>query len=542
MKSLNIKILGVAETHWNNSVEDTFQQNGYVIIHSSRKDEIRRQGVAIVIEKELSKCMTSYTLISERIMSVSLKTHTGLVTIIQVYAPDSTYDDDEVENFYNILQKKIDNIPKKSTILLIGDFNARVGTDYTESMPEVVGKYSLGETNELGLRLLQFFSLNKYVLTNTIYKHKPNRRFTWISPNGKTKSQIDFIITSQDDKKIFKNSRSYQSADIGSDHSLVMANVKLTGKFQRKPKLKGKQYDVEKLTNDNKLAESFKVTIGGAFPPLIAFEDQEINQLYEQFKNETNRITESLVGIKRNPKTEGLGKDVEDLCKQRRNARLVYLKDPNNTNARETYKSLNKLVKRGIKTFKKKKLEHKIQMMEQDFYQNNSYNLFKSVKELEGIPKKAIHTVTDKQGKKLTNINSVLKRWKEHFEEHLNKEFPHHEAAIDETNENNHRDEPLDPITKDEVRRSISVMKNHKAPGADAISAEVLKADGDKMIKFLVMLFNKVWREENPPLEWSKMIVTPVHKKGNKTDPSNYRAISLLSYLVMYSATYFSKE
>ena len=163
------------------------------------------------------------------------------------------------------------------------------------------------------------------------------------------------------------------------------------------------------------------------------------------------------------------------------------------------------------------------------FPPNNSYNLFKSVKELEGIPKKNIHTVTDKQGKKLTNINSVLKRWKEHFEEHLNKEFPHHEAAIDEINENNHGDEPLDPITKDEVRRSISAMKNYKAPGADAMSAEVLKAGGDEMIKFLVMLFNKVWREENPTLEWSKMIVTPVHKKGNKTDPSNYRAISLLS-------------
>ena len=238
MKSLNIKILGVAETHWNNSVEDTFQQNGYVIIHSSGKDEIRRQGVAIVIEKELSKCMTSYALISERIMSVSLKTHTGLVTIIQLYAPDSTYDDDEVENFYNILQKKIHNIPKKSTILPIGDFNARVGTDYTESMPEVVGKYSLGETNERGLILLQLCSLNKYVLTNTIYKHKPNRRFTRISPDGKTKSQTDFIITSQDDKKIFKNSRSYQSADIGSDHLLVMAN-KAYWKVSRKTKIEG---------------------------------------------------------------------------------------------------------------------------------------------------------------------------------------------------------------------------------------------------------------------------------------------------------------
>ena len=92
--------------------------------------------------------MTSYTLTSERIMSVTFKTNTGLVTIIQVYAPDSSYDDDEIENFYDILQQKIDNIPKKSTIILIGDFNTRVGTNHAESMPEVVGKYSLAETNE----------------------------------------------------------------------------------------------------------------------------------------------------------------------------------------------------------------------------------------------------------------------------------------------------------------------------------------------------------------------------------------------------------
>ena len=135
MKSFNIKRLGVAETHWNNSVEDTFQQNGYVIIHSARKDVIRSQGVAIVIEKGLSKCMTSYALTSERIVIVTLKTNTGSVTIIQEYAPVPNYDDDEVENFYNILQQEIHTIPKKSMVLLIGDFNARVGTNYTESMP-----------------------------------------------------------------------------------------------------------------------------------------------------------------------------------------------------------------------------------------------------------------------------------------------------------------------------------------------------------------------------------------------------------------------
>ena len=94
-----------------------------------------------------------------------------------------------------------------------------------------------------------------------------------------------------------------------------------------------------------------------------------------------------------------------------------------------------------------------------------------------------------------------------------------------EINKNNQPDIPLEPITKEEVQRSISAMKNCKAPGADAIFAEVLKAGGDEMTKFLLMLFNNIWREENPPLEWS----TPAHKKGNKTNPSNYRAISLLS-------------
>ena len=193
----------------------------------------------------------------------------------------------------------------------------------------------------------------------------------------------------------------------------------------------------------------------------MAFEDQEINQLYKKFKYETNGITESIAGIKRNPKTEGLGKEVENLCKQRRNARLVHIKDPNNFNARETYKSLNKIVKRETKNFKKKKLEQKIQAMEQDFHKNNSYNLFKTVKDLEGAPKKTIHTIIDKQGKKQTNITEVLKCWEEHFQQHLNKEFSHHLSAIDEINVSN-QPEPLEPISKEEIQGSIHAMKNDK--------------------------------------------------------------------------------
>ena len=84
------------------------------------------------------------------------------------------------------------------------------------------------------------------------------------------------------------------------------------------------------------LLKASKWQLGAAFAPLMAFKDQEINQLYEKFKNETNGITESIVGIKRNPKAEGLGKEAKNLCKQRRNARLVHIKDPYKRNIQVT--------------------------------------------------------------------------------------------------------------------------------------------------------------------------------------------------------------
>ena len=78
-----------------------------------------------------------------------------------------------------------------------------------------------------------------------------------------------------------------------------MAKVQLKGKFPKRPEMKGKQYDVAKFTIYPNLADTFNVTIGGAFAPLMAIEDQYINKIYEQFKIETNKITQSIVGIKK---------------------------------------------------------------------------------------------------------------------------------------------------------------------------------------------------------------------------------------------------
>ena len=72
-------------------------------------------------------------------------------------------------------------------------------------------------------------------------------------------------------------------------------------------------------------------------------------------------------------------------------------------------------------------------------------------------------------------------------------------------------------------------MTNGKSPGIDQITAEVLKAGGEDMAEMLLHIAKNVTLTSKTPLAWSKMVVTPIHKKGNRLDPENYRAISLLS-------------
>ena len=123
-----------------------------------------------------------------------------------------------VEEFFGTLQDEINILPSSEHIVLPGDFNASVGSQMQEIWPEVVGSYGAGKHNERGVKLLQFCAINNLFIANTIFKHKERRRYTWTSPK-QTEMQIDFIIMSKKLKSTLKNCRTYNSAEIGSDHN-----------------------------------------------------------------------------------------------------------------------------------------------------------------------------------------------------------------------------------------------------------------------------------------------------------------------------------
>ena len=113
------------------------------------------------------------------------------ITVIQVYAPTSNAEDAEVEQFNEDLQDLLELTPKKDVLFIIGDWNAKVGSQET---PGVTGKFGLGVQNEAGQRI--FCQVNMLGIANTLFQQHKRRLYTWTSPDGQYQNQIDYIFCS----------------------------------------------------------------------------------------------------------------------------------------------------------------------------------------------------------------------------------------------------------------------------------------------------------------------------------------------------------
>ena len=103
------------------------------------------------------------------------------ITVIQVYAPISNTEEAEVEWFYEDLQDLLELTPKKDVLFIIGDWNAKVGS---QEILGVTGKFGLGVQNEAGQSLIELCQENALVITHTLLQQHKRRLYTWTSPDG----------------------------------------------------------------------------------------------------------------------------------------------------------------------------------------------------------------------------------------------------------------------------------------------------------------------------------------------------------------------
>ena len=130
-----------------------------------------------MVNKRIRNAVLGCNLKNDRMISVHFEGKPFSITVIQVYAPTSNAEEAEVEDLQDLLEPT----PKKDVLFIIGDWNAKVGSQET---PGVTGKFGLGICNKAGQRLIEFCQENTLVIANTFFQQHKRRFYTWTSPDG----------------------------------------------------------------------------------------------------------------------------------------------------------------------------------------------------------------------------------------------------------------------------------------------------------------------------------------------------------------------
>ena len=168
------------------------------------------------------------------------------ITVTQVYVPTTDVNEAEFERFCEDLQDLLELTHKKDVLFIMGDWNAKVGSQET---PGVKGKFGLGIRNEAGQRLIEFCQEKALVIANTLFQQHKRRLYIWTSPDSQYQNQTDYILCSERWRSSIQSAKTRPGADCGSDHEHLIA------KFRFKWKKVGKttrsfRYDQNQIPYD----------------------------------------------------------------------------------------------------------------------------------------------------------------------------------------------------------------------------------------------------------------------------------------------------
>lgn len=178
--------------------------------------------MGFLIEKKF-KNITNFIGISERVALLQVKFECFSLSLIQAYSPTERSTEEEIEKFYKDIEYA--HTKTEGKVIVMGDFNAKIGCPKSNYYP-VMGKYGYGLCNERGECLLSYAYQHKLSIMNSFSMKKESRRWTWLSPDQKTKNEIDFIMINH--HQLMTNMEVLSKFKSPSDHRLVRATLLLS--------------------------------------------------------------------------------------------------------------------------------------------------------------------------------------------------------------------------------------------------------------------------------------------------------------------------
>ena len=479
-------------------------------------------GTGFIVDPKWAKHVSDWKPINERICVLRVKGKFFNYSIINVYAPHNERPEDEKDSFYRKLEKAYEECPRNDIKIIIGDLNAQVGRE--KSFKPTIGGFSLHcESNENGLRLINFAASLNMVISSTCFRHKDIHKATWVSPGGKTSTQIDHVLIDRRHASDVMDVRSFRCLETDIEHHFtdhLLLGVRIRARISNIIKERGvrcKRYDVAKLINKD-CKEAFNKDLK---------ERLEVHEhggtAWHQCCEAMQASAEKCLGIKQHTKNVWFDKECEEAVQ-----RVIDARKGRVTRAKAD--EIRKLQKEKKKVLQRKKRAHDLKVIsdvQEAHSMNESRKFYKAINDAKKSFHARVSVCRRKDGSLVCDKNGVLDRWKEHFCELLNDGA---DGVISHVRRPYERDDgkEFDPPSLDEVAAAISGLKNNKAPGLDGLPAELFKTGCEELVVVLHQLIERVWIEERLPDEWMIGVICPIHKKGCKMTCSNYRGISLL--------------
>ena len=164
MARVNVNILGISKLNWTGMGE--FNSDDHYIYYCGQ-ESLRRNKVAITINKRVQNAVLGCNLKNNRMISVHFQGKPFNITVIQAYAPTINAEEAEAEQLYEDLEDLLELTPKKDVLFIREDWNAKVGSQET---PGVTGKFDFGIQNEAGQRLIELLPRETLVIANTLFQ------------------------------------------------------------------------------------------------------------------------------------------------------------------------------------------------------------------------------------------------------------------------------------------------------------------------------------------------------------------------------------
>ena len=492
-------------------------------------------GVGFAIKSKLVKQLEGkYPIgINERLMTMCLPLQGCSLSIISAYAPTLAQSDEVKERFYGQLSDAIEAVPSSHKLLVLGDFNARVGTDF-ESWENVIGKHGVGRENSNGTLLLSLCSQHNLSITNTLFQQADRHKTTWMHPRTKGWHMIDYVITRQRDIQDVHHTRAMCGSCTWSDHRLVRAKLSLRPKIVRhiRRQKPAKKLDIAKL----KSVETREM-LGTKLQEAYAAADQNAGasttHIWKTFKSTTLQVSEEVLGSPERKHRDWFDENdtlIKPLLTALHGKHLEAIEDKSNSTKATAYRECKQQAQKSLRTMQNNWWKDRATDLQQAADRRDYKSFYQGMKAVYGPRYKNSSAIKSKDGTVLTEPDQILGRWAEHFNGVLNQDSSFDRSVLEDIPQWDINTSLAELPTIEEIHLCIRQLNCGKAPGEDGIPPDIYVHGGVAIAEQLLIIFTRVWEDGEVPQDFKDATIVHLYKnKGDRMTCDNHRGIALLN-------------